>query len=425
MAVDNLKLGYIVEPFLQWENLNGKPATNAYVEVYLAGTNTKYITYQNFDGTRNPFQIIIPSDGRTTILGDVSYTYDVYFYSSNGNLICSRLNISPNVPGNVSISGKATIIESTDGTVQISAYTDEDNIDRYDLSVSGTGSLYEVIHDETLSGNGTIAQPLGVSPLTNLAVDDTLTAYTATISGEESLVLGVNSDLLSGTMQESGLSFNENDEITAYNGSAFAGNGGIEYSAGANIDITNNVISGKDWSDEINDKLDTTSFSTVSSTFLTAHQDISNKLDTTAFSTVSGTFLTAHQDISNKLDTTAFSDVSGNFALTSDIPDVSNKLDTTAFSTVSGTFLTAHQSIPSSGNWNDTYETVSTNSAQWGIGISYTAGANINITNDVISGRDWSNEINTKQDTLSNNQLSAISSVSSKQDTLTFNYLDI
>jgi hypothetical protein len=44
---------------------------------------------------------------------------------------------------------------------------------------------------------------------------------------------------------------------------------------------------------------------------------------------------------------------------------VTDKLNTTAFSTVSGNFLTAHQALPNSGNWDSTYTTVSTNSADW------------------------------------------------------------
>lgn len=80
--------------------------------------------------------------------------------------------------------------------------------------------------------------------------------------------------------------------------------------------------------------------------YLSAHQSLTayatktdltnatkNKLDTTAFSTVSGTFLTAHQSLDG-------------YALSADVAaDLENKLDTTAFSTVSGTFLTAHQSL--------------------------------------------------------------------------------
>lgn len=50
-----------------------------------------------------------------------------------------------------------------------------------------------------------------------------------------------------------GLEYNENGQITAFNGSAFAGGSGsaINYSAGDNIDITNHVISGKSWTNDI------------------------------------------------------------------------------------------------------------------------------------------------------------------------------
>ena len=69
--------------------------------------------------------------------------------------------------------------------------------------------------------------------------------------------------------------------------------------------------------------------------------EVSAKLDTTAFSDVSGTFLTAHQDISNKLDTTAFSDVSGSF-LTA-VPDT--YLQNTDLETADGK-VTAISGIP-------------------------------------------------------------------------------
>jgi hypothetical protein len=88
---------------------------------------------------------------------------------------------------------------------------------------------------------------------------------------------------------------------------------------------------------------------------------VSDKLDTTAFSDVSGSFLTAHQDLSDyytKSQTSgadelaqAFSNIPlGDEAVNSAVHElsgtwneVSSKLDTTAFSDVSGTFLTAQQ----------------------------------------------------------------------------------
>ena len=79
------------------------------------------------------------------------------------------------------------------------------------------------------------------------------------------------------------------------------------------------------------------------------NEDIEGKLDTTSFSEVSGSFLTAHQDISNKMDKSEsanFYPMTGNPSgfLTAH-QDISTKLDETAFSTVSSNFLTAHQSL--------------------------------------------------------------------------------
>jgi hypothetical protein len=36
MAEASIKLGYIVEPFAQFENLNGKPVIGGHIEVYEA-----------------------------------------------------------------------------------------------------------------------------------------------------------------------------------------------------------------------------------------------------------------------------------------------------------------------------------------------------------------------------------------------------
>lgn len=159
MAEASIKLGYLLSPTFQIENTNGKPVVGGYIEVYYAGTDDKYITYQNFDFTQNPFKIPLGSDGRAVVLADADFAYDVYVRDSYGNLIFSRLNVAPGNAGGVA-----------------------------------GGGLREVSHDETLTGKGTLLSPLGVSPLINLAVDDTMTAYEATVSGRDALVLGVNSD---------------------------------------------------------------------------------------------------------------------------------------------------------------------------------------------------------------------------------------
>lgn len=97
---------------------------------------------------------------------------------------------------------------------------------------------------------------------------------------------------------------------------------------------------------ELNNKLNTSAFSTVSGTFLTAHQsldgyvttaDLEDKLDTTAFSTVSGTFLTAHQSL------TAYAKIEDiqDFATTDYVDSaINSKLDITAFNTYSSSIDT-------------------------------------------------------------------------------------
>jgi hypothetical protein len=110
-----------------------------------------------------------------------------------------------------------------------------------------------------------------------------------------------------------------------------------QYSAGANIDITDHVISGKDWSNEIND----------------ASANAYNQ--STAWTDSQG-YLTG-VDLSEYAKT--------DFVISSIDAATSGKYDTSSFSAISGSFLTAHQSLPQSANWNGATTVVNNNSAIW------------------------------------------------------------
>lgn len=119
------------------------------------------------------------------------------------------------------------------------------------------------------------------------------------------------------------------------------------YSGGSNINITNHVVSGKDWANEITSatsgKLDTSTYNTfVAST---------NSWDKTPYSAGANINITNHV-VSGK-------DWSS---------DIGNKLDTSTYNTYTATHA------------NDD-------------NTPYSAGSNINITNHVISGKDWSSDI--------------------------------
>ena len=335
MAIDTGALYYLVDPFVQWENVNGKPIVGGHVEVFEAGTDNKIITYADWDGTRHPFKIPLGSDGRAVILVDPGYRYDAYVYDSFNNLVCSRLNIIP----------------LSDG----------------DVTIDGMGQVY---HDETLSGKGTPNSPLtvisggkvygGIYPIDVNNELDMISADNVPLGvqsplyfaqdDDEGLVIALSSvPVPEGTMNESALGY-QDGQITSYNGSAFSA--GNSYEAGNYISIDNNTLSVTGLTPVPADTASTGLVAQVSADITAMIPDTSD-MATQTWVNEQG-FLTAHQDISNKLDTTAFSTVSGDF-LTA-IPDnyatkdyvssgLSSKLDSTAFSTVSGNFLTAHQSL--------------------------------------------------------------------------------
>lgn len=161
---------------------------------------------------------------------------------------------------------------------------------------------------------------------------------------------------------------------------SYTGDKGQAYNAGPNIDIYTDqnqlYISGKDWSADI---ANASSNAFEQATALIPPEFdpsyisgvVDNKLDSTAFSTVSGDYATtSYVDMSDDLtysratawagqNLAPLNSVANNSAKWNEIEvyeqnsasyltshqDISNKLDTTAFSTVSGTFLTAHQSL--------------------------------------------------------------------------------
>lgn len=398
MAVDTQKLFYLLDPVFQIENLAGKPVVGGHIEVFVAGTDTKYITWQDWGGARNPFKIPLKSDGRAVILVEPQYTYDVYVYDSFNNMVCSRLNVSPAIGGDVSVSG-----------------------------------LTQVYHDETISGNGTPYEPLGIvsggktyegiEPIVVNNEVNKISANNVALGLQEPLFFVEDSETAciigcsAQTEIPSALSgkWDEASDVVIANSAQWSE--GREYEAGSYIDIDGNTInvtgvqpagnyqSAGDY--VVHDEL-----SAYATEDWVEQQSYMHEYMESAFYPMTGNpsgFLTAHQDISNKLDTTAFSTVSGDFltAVPSEYvtentlqSGLSSKLDSTAFSTVSGDFLTAIPAgyatenwvtsqgyltsvdIPESATWNATTETVSANSAQWGarnpqIPVTSTSGISI------------------------------------------------
>ena len=128
---DVVKWGYLLDPCFQFQNTAGKPLTEGYIEVYIAGTRDKYYCASDFDGTLHPFQIPLDSLGANIVLADPEQAYDVYVYNKFGSLQMSRYNVSPGNAGGAVASN--INITSSDNTINV---THSGN--NYDLSIQDT-----------------------------------------------------------------------------------------------------------------------------------------------------------------------------------------------------------------------------------------------------------------------------------------------
>lgn len=304
-GVQNAELGYILDPAFQIENINGKPAVGGHIEIFEAGTDNKYISYQNFDGAQNPFKIPLCSDGRAVILGDPSLSYDVYAYDSYNNLMFSRLNVQCNVPGNISIKGADTRINNTDGTLDISLRTLGNNVRQYTINT----------HNKVLDVQ---------SPLYFVENSETAT------------VIGFSGD---GFAKEDKFDYDENYNITGYDGSAFAR---TTYSAGDYVDITDDTISvtglqpsgnyasASDVAaleEKLDDKLDTSAFN-ESAVIVNNFQYEGDKITAYNNSAFVGADYEAGQYVDITDDRISVTGVqpAGNYASASDVTELNDKL---------------------------------------------------------------------------------------------------
>lgn len=145
-------LQYLFSPTKQFKYESGKLLDAGKIYVYIKDTTNLATLYDvNGDYVSNP--IILDANGRASVKADDTYEYRLEVYTNKDVLLFT-----------------------------CNAFYD-----------GGDGGSFVIRHDETLSGNGTSLFPLGVVNI-QLAVDDTMTAYTATIDDKDALVLGVNGD---------------------------------------------------------------------------------------------------------------------------------------------------------------------------------------------------------------------------------------
>ena len=157
---EELKWAYLLDPCFELTNSAGKPLTDGYIEVYIAGTRNKYYCASDFTGTLHPFQIPLDSLGSNIVLANPDNAYDVYIYNRFGNLIMSRYNVTP-ADGGAVISNTERINELEETLVsavtglqgQIDDINDalenkKDKQEPYSVTLTPTQTVSAIIQNE-------------------------------------------------------------------------------------------------------------------------------------------------------------------------------------------------------------------------------------------------------------------------------------
>lgn len=153
-------LQFLFSPTKQFLYDSGKLLAGGKIYVYLKDTQILATLYDGETGEGKPNPIVLDANGRASVKADDVNEYRLEIYTPYDTLVYTC---------------NAFYAEGGEG-----------------------GGTFIVRHDETLSGNGTSQNPLGVVNIP-LAVDDTMTAYTDIVDGVSSLVLGVNGDWFNDT----------------------------------------------------------------------------------------------------------------------------------------------------------------------------------------------------------------------------------
>lgn len=334
----------LFDNIVQMQNLNGVPLANGKMYVYALGRTRLMDTWSDVDGeSLNSNPIILDAAGQCHCYVSTDFDYTIVVCDAYDNEIFS---IDKYLYSQGSHS-HADVAVAPSETIAVSSYHVGETTVYVPYLTGQLGKTYEGISPIVVNNveDKISAQhvPLGVQDPLYFVQDD-----------EEGCIIGFSGQTIpEEVMSESALGF-ENNKITGYNGSAFSA--GNEYEAGDNIDITNGVISGKDWSNEIND-------ASAAATAWTDSQGYLTGVDLSEYAKESFVISAIDSSTSGLLSTSAFATASGSFITA--LPD---DLATTGWVDSQG-YLTAVD-IPESAVWNATTQTVSANSAAWAGGTA-------------------------------------------------------
>ena len=368
-------LGYLLDPFIQINNVNGTPIVGAKIYVYNADTTDLAITYNDFEGHLNTNPVITDDLGNATIIADDGIEYDISVHDENDLLLFTKKYISidktSSAGGNTQVApGYGVTVERVGNTFVVSIDTDliatkDDLADKQDKLTAGDN--IEITDDNTINVIGrselVVQEPLRLTRQQNklkLYVDNNIETLYKTV--QTPAAYGGNVGNYISRIQQ-----NPNGEITCEVSDL---SDIAAYQAGDNITIVGHTINGRDWTPELNQKVD----NTVYNAYVAEHLDDDNTPYTAGANITITNHVVAGKDWTSTINNAA----------------TTNGWDVTPY--IAGSNIAIGNHTINGKDWTSNIQNAPT-TYSWDV-TPYTAGNNIYISNHTIAGRDWTNTIN-------------------------------
>lgn len=146
--MDNeITLGYLIDPFEQFQDTNGLPIISGIVEVYDEDTENLATIYKDFNQTLQTNPCPIDSLGNVTIIADGTKFYNIIVKDSERNILLSKnhIKVSNSITETEIINQRAVVLPG-DGINVVT--TELGNTTNYTVSIYQTSALFDKVNAE-------------------------------------------------------------------------------------------------------------------------------------------------------------------------------------------------------------------------------------------------------------------------------------
>jgi len=142
--------GFLSNPYIVFNDANGKPLSNGTVETYIAGTTTAYNTLKDWNGTYNGAIITLDIYGGCTIIAPETQGLKLIVKTSTGSLYKTFPNVFIGGSNQGYLPGTTVIrVDGTDGEIISVGTPDPDDPDKLIFTISLDPAITEAIATNT------------------------------------------------------------------------------------------------------------------------------------------------------------------------------------------------------------------------------------------------------------------------------------